>query len=229
MAAFFITIQTKGGRNVKKLSPVDIPNQSKEPHYLDVTTIKSDTEYEDVIFHDGIITGEQLEKNYFRRVRFVNVTFEAVHFHQLELMDVIFEKCNLSNTEMIGAIIHRTAFRQTKLVGTNFSDSTCIGVSFNDCQANYSAFNYATLKRVLFQESTLVATEMMDMKWERLAFDSCRLDGLNTFHTRLSGLDLHTCTFEQIAFTPELLKGVKISPAQSLAIVAQLGVEIKDI
>src|SRR5690625_1837181 len=149
-------------------------------------------------------------------------------FHQLELVDVIFEKCNLSNTEMIGAIIHRTAFEQTKLVGTNLSDSTCIGVSFNDCQANYSAFNYATLKRVLFQETSLIASEMMDMTWERLTFERCRLDALTMFHTTLSCLDLHSCTFEQIAFTPDLLKGLKISPMQSLAIATQLGGKIKE-
>lgn len=217
----------RGGWNVKKLAELDLPKLGKSQTEYENITIKSDDEYEDCVFQDGTITGEQVERVYFRRVRFINVTFEVDAFYQLELLDVVFENCNLSNTEMIGAIIHRAAFRRTKLVGTNFSDCTCIGVSFNDCQANYSAFNYASLKRVLFQETSLVAVEMMDMKWEKLALEKCRLDGLNTHHTSLNGLDLHNCIFEQFAFTPELLKGVIISPVHSSAIVSQLGVHIK--
>src|SRR5690625_8018318 len=124
---------------MKKLAEIDLPKLGERQQQYDDVTIKSDETYEDCTFQDGTITGEQVERVYFRRVRFINVTFEVDAFYQLELLDVVFENCNLSNTEMIGAIIHRAAFRRTKLVGTNLSDCTCIGVSLNDCQAKYRA------------------------------------------------------------------------------------------
>ena len=216
------------GEEMKQLSALDRPKQAIQPQELNVGEITSDNQYEDVIFQDGVVSGEVLEHVYFSRVHFKNVTFEAVVFERLELVDCVFDGCNVSNTEMIDAIIHRTAFNDAKLVGTNFSGSTFVGVSLTSCLADYSAFNDANLKRVLIQETSLIAAEMMNVTWDKWTLTSCRLDGLQLFHTSLKGLDVHTCQFETIAFTPELVKGFVIDSMQSVALVEQLGIKIKE-
>lgn len=213
---------------LKQLQKLDQPKLHADLTAMAVEDIKSGNEYEDVVFQDGVISSEVLGQVYFRRVHFKNITFEAVAFEQLELVDCVFDGCNLSNTEMVDAIIHRTAFNDAKLVGTNFSGSTFVGVSLTGCLADYSAFNDANIKRVLIQETSLIAAEMIDVKWEKLGMHQCRLDGLQLFHTRLKGLDVRTCQFEGVAFTPELVKGFIIDPLQSVAIVEQLGVTIKE-
>lgn len=214
---------------MKQLSALDKPKQLVEPVEMNISEISSDNQYEDIVFQGGIMSNEVLEHLYFRRVHFKNVIFEGVSFQHLELVDCVFDGCNVSNTEMVDAIIHRTAFNDAKLVGTNFSASTFVGVSFIGCQANYSAFNDANMKRVLIQDTSLIAAEMMNLIWEKLILESCRLDGLQLFHTALKGLDVHTCQFETIAFTPELVKGLVIGSMQSVALVEQLGIKIKEI
>lgn len=213
---------------MKQLSALDRPKQAVQPKELNVEDITSDSQYEDVMFQGGVVSGEILKHVYFSRVHFKNVTFEAVVFEQLELVDCVFDGCNISNTEMIDAIIHRTAFNDAKLVGTNFSGSTFVGVSLTGCLADYSAFNDANLKRVLIQETSLIAAEMMNVIWDKWTLISCRLDGVQLFHTPLKGLDVHTCQFEAIAFTPELVKGFVIDSMQAVALVEQLGIKIKE-
>src|SRR5699024_2176226 len=116
--------QRREGEHLNQLSALDRPKQAVQPKELNVENSTSDSQYEDVIFQGGVVSGEILKHVYFSRVHFKNVTFEAVVFEQLELVDCVFDGCNISNTEMMDAIIHRTAFNDAKLVGANFSGST---------------------------------------------------------------------------------------------------------
>src|SRR5699024_12510093 len=103
-----------------------------------------------------------LEQTIFRHCKFINVSFENVHFFQLDITECIFDNCDMANTELLGAIIHQTIFKNSKLIGANFAETTLKNVQFLHCINTYSYYNLAKLICVIFLNSVIDQAEFQE-------------------------------------------------------------------
>ena len=187
---------------------------------------------------ETLIEQNLLQQQDYSYSHYTNLVIRESHLKQVfwghsrlerfECSNVIFEKCDLSNLEWIGASFHQVVFKQCKLVGTNFAESFLRDVRFEDCLGNLASFSMTNLKAVAFQDCQLPESEFYELKWQNLNLTGCELTGSNWFRTKLAGLDFTRNSFEQIAFSQELLKGLKVNQEQALIIAAGLGIQIED-
>ncbi|HHY21619.1 MAG TPA: hypothetical protein GX525_07005 [Bacilli bacterium] len=156
------------------------------------------------------------------------MTLQNVQLERFDCSNVIFEKCDLSNLEWMGGSFHQVIFRQCKLIGTNFAESMLRDCMFEDCVANMSSFSNTNLNTVTFSFCDLEESDFYDVTWKNLQLKKNSLTGSNWFYTKLSTLDLTTHTFEKIALSQELLKGLVVNTEQALVIALGLGIVIMD-
>ncbi|MEI5994675.1 pentapeptide repeat-containing protein [Candidatus Enterococcus mansonii] len=189
---------------------------------------------DDEIIIEGLAVKEQdlsyqdVRNLVFRECHFDKLTMNRNHLERFECSNVLFDHCDFSNTEWIGASFHQVHFRQCKLTGTNFAESYLRDCLFEDCLADYSSFSVTNQKVVTFKETSLNDTEFVEVSWNNLLFEQCSLTGSNWFHTKLAGMDFTKTTFEKIAFSKELLKGLIVTQEQAITIAAGLGLIIED-
>ncbi|MCA5012332.1 MULTISPECIES: pentapeptide repeat-containing protein [unclassified Enterococcus] len=188
---------------------------------------------DDEIIIEGLALKEQdlsyqdLRNLVFRECHFDKLTMNRNHLERFECSNVIFEHCDFSNTEWLGASFHQVHFRRCKLTGTNFAESYLRDCTFEDCLADYASFSATNQKVVHFNQTSLNDTEFVEVVWNNLLFEECSLTGSNWFHTKLKELDLRKSTFEKIAFSQELIKGLKVTTEQAVIIAAGLGLSIE--
>ncbi|MGX7244185.1 pentapeptide repeat-containing protein [Enterococcus quebecensis] len=207
----------------KPLAPV-LPKLTQ----TDFISIDDETIIEGMLLQDQDLSYQDVRNLVFRECRFEKITMNRNHLERFECSNVIFDHCDLSNTEWIGASFHQVHFRQCKLTGTNFAESYLRDCLFEDCLADYASFSSTNQKVVEFKDTSLTDTEFVEVTWNNLLSDHCSLTGSNWFHTKLENLDLTKSTFEKIAFSQELLKGLKVTQEQAITIAAGLGLVIED-
>ncbi|MBM7689617.1 hypothetical protein BCR24_12670 [Enterococcus ureilyticus] len=206
----------------KPITPV-LPKLTK----TDFISIDDEVIIEGLSLKDQDLSYQDIRNLVFRESRFEKVTMNRNHLERFECSNVIFDHCDLSNTEWIGASFHQVHFRQCKLTGTNFAESYLRDCLFEDCLADYTSFSATNQKVVEFKKTSLNNTEFVEVMYNNLLLDQCSVTGSNWFHTKLAALDLTTCTFERIAFSQELLKGLKVTQEQAITIAAGLGLIIE--
>ncbi|WP_348920811.1 pentapeptide repeat-containing protein [Enterococcus rotai] len=194
----------------------------------DFISLDDEVIIEGMVLKDQDLSYQDVRNLVFRECQFEKITMNRNHLERFECSNVIFDHCDLSNTEWIGASFHQVHFRQCKLTGTNFAESYLRDCLFEDCLADYSSFSATNQKVVQFKRTSLNDTEFVELAWNHLLFDSCSLTGSNWFHTKLADLDLTKSTFEKIAFSQELLKGLKVTQEQAITIAAGLGLVIDE-
>src|SRR5699024_1489331 len=116
----------------------------------------------------GSLSNQTLEQTIFRHCKFINVSFENVHFFQLDITECIFDNCDMANTELLGAIIHQTIFKNCKLIGANFAETTLMNVHFLLCINTFSFYNFEKLNHDIFSNSVLDQAEFHEKKWKNL-------------------------------------------------------------
>lgn len=163
----------------------------------------------------------------FKACRFEKVTMNRNHLKNFECSNVIFDRCDFSNTEWIGGSFLQVHFHQCKLTGTNFAESYLRDCLFENCLADYASFSSSNAKVVHYKKSSLNSTEFFEMEWKHLSLNDCSLTDSNWFRTTLKDLDFSKNTFQKIALSQELLRGVKVSPEQALIISAGMGMVIE--
>lgn len=183
---------------------------------------------EGLMLKDQDLSYQDVRNLIFRECHLGKITMNRTHLERFECSNVIFDHCDLSNTEWIGASFHQVHFRQCKLTGTNFAESYLRDCVFEDCLVDYASFSATNQKIVQFKQSSLNDTEFVEVTWHTLLFDSCSLTGSNWVLTKLAGLDLTKSTFEKIALSQELLRGLKVTQEQAITIAAGLGVIIEE-
>ncbi|PZL70898.1 hypothetical protein CI088_13500 [Enterococcus plantarum] len=194
----------------------------------DFISLDDELVIEGLVLKDQDLSYQDVRNLVFRECRFDKITMNRNHLERFDCINVIFDHCDLSNTEWIGASFHQVHFRQCKLTGTNFAESYLRDCFFEDCLADYVSFSATNQKVVQFHQTSLKDTEFVEVTWSNLLLDNCSLTGSNWFHTKLAGLDLTKSTFEKIAFSQELLRGLKVTQEQAITIAAGLGLVIKE-
>ncbi|MGV7001957.1 hypothetical protein ACWA2C_25180 [Priestia megaterium] len=58
-------------------------------------------------------------------------------------------------------------------------------------------------------------------------FSYCDINGVDFTQTILKGIDISTCTYEQLNVTLESLRGCEVSPNQAIGFSKLLGLNVK--
>lgn len=162
-----------------------------------------------------------------------NVIFENCEFSsemiRSEWLDCIFKKSILSNINFSDSIFYRCQFEQCQMLGTIFAKNRWKETTFNDVRADYSNFSESHLEKVQFITSQLKEASFQALTIKKgLTFTNCLLNQADFMDTKLNGIDFSTSDFDELLFTPTLLKGAKISSQQASSILAMMGVKISD-
>lgn len=187
---------------------------------------------------DEVESGEHYKNCMFSyandRLHFSDVTFERCEFQQRELndsewLDCRFVKVDLSNKRILSSFFYRCTFEGCQLTGTNFDTNKWKDNHIVECKCNCLSFGEAIVERCTFTDANLKEAFFQDVKVRGgLMFDCCDLTGSDFSGTKLNGVDFSKSTFDSLRLSPDLVKGCSISPMQSMAFVALLGINIKD-
>lgn len=210
---------------MKKIQPAKPLLPILEDGYLD---IEEEAIYEGQHFLDQDLSYSTGKNLALRGCRLENVTLDRSRLERFECSNVVFSHCNLSNVEWLGGSFHQVHFDNCKLTGTNFAESYLRDCRFSDCLGDFSSFSSTNLKVVFFEHCRLSQSEFFEVNWQHLQLDHCDLNDANWFRTKLKDLDLRSCTFDKIAFSEELLRGLKVNQEQAITIAAALGLIIED-
>ncbi|MDP4170799.1 MAG: pentapeptide repeat-containing protein, partial [Bacillota bacterium] len=99
---------------------------------------------------------------------------------------------------------------------------------FQECNANLSTYGYADMKQVAFHDCSLRGTDFYETKLNKVSFHNTDLNEANFEGAPLNGIDLSTCTFDELNVSHDLLKGCTVSPEQAIGFARLLGLVIKD-
>lgn len=208
---------------VKIIEP-KLPNQLEDG-------LSFPTEEETVIqhthFHQLVLDDEYLRYT-MKKCQFNHCDFTTSHFHQLELQDVIFQHCDFSNLEWIGTSMQRIQFIDCKLFGTNFAESYLQDCLFQNCLADYSSFHFSKIKNVQIEQCSNQFSEFSEIDWKNFVLTETNLTDSQWLHTNLNQLNLSSCRFDKIAFSPDKIKGLTLNQEQALIIAMSLGIKIED-
>ncbi|GGG61895.1 pentapeptide repeat-containing protein [Paenibacillus radicis (ex Gao et al. 2016)] len=208
---------------------VDLP---KVPAYLeslelDINDLGQDCEFVDSIVQDCELSGEAPYKACFDRMKFTNVTMRGARMRKSEFTDVIFERCDLSNADFQDAIFHRVVFKDCKLIGMDVSSGMLRNASFIDCNAEYAVFRMINAKRINLQGGTFAYGDFFNSNLTEFYLTETKLDQAQFSQTKLAGIDLSSCEFDNLGATLPELRGCIISPLQAAAFAGQLGMVVK--
>lgn len=182
--------------------------------------------YEGAHFQDQDLSYSNSENIALRGCQLDSITLFKARFDHFECSNAVFNNCDLSNLECFGASFHQVQFNNCKLTGTNFSESYLRDCIFEGCIGEFAAFSSTNLKVVRFSNCRLPKSEFFEAKWNHLLLQNCDLDDSNWFRTKLNGLDFRSNTFQKIALSEELLKGMIVNQEQAICIAAGLGLVI---
>ncbi len=202
--------------NVHTINFEDVFHQ-EEPHLMDGTVT------------DSFIENEEIENLSLSRMCFKNTRLLQSTFEKIDMVDVHVENCDLSNTSFMGGSLHRVTFKNCKLLGSDFTKAYLKNVSFENCILNLSSFIEPKLSQVVFDHSSLQSANFYECRLHMVAFRQCELNDIDLTQTSLDGVDISTCSFEQINLdTAENLKGCTVSPEQAIVFATMLGLKIRD-
>jgi len=178
---------------------------------------------QDCAFEDQ--TAENIAIN---QVLFKHVVFNRFHLPHAQLTDIVFEQCDLSNVDFSQCFMDRVQFTNCKLVGINMTEASLKNTVFDNCNANYAVMRYLNCKQSYFRNTSFAEADLYSATLVDVAFARCNLDKVQFSGTKLSGIDISTCQFYQLALTADDLRGCTIAPAQAIALANIFGVVIKE-
>lgn len=164
-----------------------------------------------------------IDKNRWQKTTFSNQQCEAI-----EISDTIFDSCDFSNTEWIDSSFHRVLFKNCRLTGVNFADSYISHCEFKQCTMPYTSFNFAKIRYTGWLSSDLSLSEFSDLDWKHCEFNDCHLEKSTWLNTTFSGLNLSSCHFEQLYFSPDKIQGLIVNMDQIISIGLALGMVIDE-
>lgn len=209
-----------------KLEPPNIPADLTDLADR-VHSLQAKDEFSIGSIEDITIVRQEARKVSFDKVVFKNVTITESSLTEMELTDVIFDKCDLSNVNCSGSIFHRTEFRNCKLIGTDFTKSRLQHVRFQSCLGDYARFRFAAFKQACFEACSLKSSDFYQSVLQAFTFAGCPLDQAVLSGTKLKGIDLSDCDFDELFVEIEDLRGCIISERQASAFVGLLGLVVK--
>ncbi|RGI32183.1 pentapeptide repeat-containing protein [Melissococcus sp. OM08-11BH] len=72
----------------------------------------------------------------------------------------------------------------------------------------HTPFNFSKIRLTHFLSCNPLSSEFSDTTWKQLKIDDCTLENTTWLNTSLDSLNLSTCHFEQIHFSPDKIQGL---------------------
>lgn len=186
---------------------------------------------------DGIEAGETYkncvftsatENRYFSDVSFEGCEFQDQMLKRGEWLDCQFFNMVLSNKDFSDSIFYRCSFERCQLLGTNFSSNRWKETKVVDSRGDYLSFSDSLMEKVIFEKVSLKEAFFQQLIVKKgLVFDECELDQADFMDTPLKTVDFSKSEFEQLFFSPQLMKGVTISYNQAAQMMAMQGACIR--
>lgn len=184
-----------------------------------------DGKFRDFEFENSTLRFDFCEE--FNGCRFKKIRFTG-DLSKTTFVDCLFDQCDLSNLSISKSQFIRVRFENCKGTGSTLRQSRFKAVLITHCVFDLSDFSESTFEHVRFIDSRLSDSAFQqitqtDFVTERIDFTETDFTG-----TRLAGMDLSSCTLDGLRVSPDKLKGLCVNELQAVALVALLGVKIKD-
>lgn len=161
-------------------------------------------------------------------VTFERCEFQNQEFQRSEWLDCTFKDIIFSNLSFSESVFYRCRFEHCQLLGTNFIDNRWKETRISDSRCDYINFSESVLEKCFFENTSLKEAYFQSLTVKKsLVFDSCQLEQADFLGTKLATIDFSKSEFENIVFSPNLLKGAIISHYQAAQMIGMLGVKIK--
>lgn len=155
------------------------------------------------------------------RCRFSNWELRRVSF-----VDCVFDHCDLSGLRLADVTFQRVSFRTCRLTGVEWLHVSLMNVTLSDCAADYLILSDAKLNRVAFRGCHLRESVWQEIQVKNLFFQDCDLTSTQILQMPMEGLDMTTCTLDNLRIDPHDLRGMRVSALQALQFCAMLGLRI---
>lgn len=183
------------------------------------------TKHMDSVFEDLTLYPHQIHE--FNACVFNRVKFEG-DFSKVAWIDCRFDHCDLNNTNFSESRFHRVEWQACKALGINLDRCVWTYVSIHQSNLTYASFSDAKLSDVKFIESSLFSASLFSCHLKNLTFKVVDLNQADLSDTPLKDIDISSCSIEGIRLSPHLLKGMRVSDHQAIALIGLLGIQVKE-
>lgn len=164
----------------------------------------------------------------FNGCKFINVDFSKCSMKDVDLLDCIFEKCDLAGKDFSNRSIHRCQFQNCNLVGCDFIQSSIQDVLIIHSKGDYVNFSDSNIRRLEIRSSTLRDGRFVSIQFKDVIFDGIDFQKTEFLNTQLKGIDFSSCNIQDIALTPNDIRGAILSYEQVILLSSLFGIIIKE-
>jgi uncharacterized protein YjbI with pentapeptide repeats len=206
----------------------DIP-ASKELVVVHIADLINDADIERAIITENPPSPIRASNTVIEQSRIQAHSLLASTLPNTRIADSIFDRADLTGATWTDARLVRVQFTGCKLTGFDARESDLQDLNFKDCKAPDMFFQRTTLSRVHFNDCQLTDLDLTGAKIKSLAIRNCDARSLRLINTHIDHLDLRGSLINNIALdlaNTTNLRNIIITPAQTPALAAAMGVQI---
>lgn len=197
---------------------------------MDMIVIENETIYqkealEDTHYRNCEIRFEDTE-HFIRNVVFERCTFIYGDKHKWDIRDCTFKNCDLSLGGFEDSYLMNVTFDYCKLMSFSLHQCYLHNLLISNSMGQYFGMSDSKIRSATFKSTPFHTASFMHLDHKNMTFHECRLDECNFEETRLKGIDLRSCEFSYILYSPHLVKGLKIRSDQAIIFAIQMGLEV---
>lgn len=178
---------------------------------------------------DAQLEGLDLSHLDIRGGRFTRCAFLGCDLERAAFLDVEFIDCDFSNAKNVDVCFERCRFYNCKCVGTDFSSAMMKNVIAQDCNFQMARFDRAQFHNTLFASCDWSDVFCREASLNGFSAEETRFMHVNFFNTSLRDVDFSNNDLTGLIVSDTLheLKGMIVTPQQSIDLVRLCGVRVK--
>lgn len=172
-----------------------------------------------------IVQGEAYEG-----ARFDGLVATEADLSGCSFVDCVFHACDLTMARMLGTSVRGTRFEACRLLGVDVgawrSDGLGIEATFRDCDLDLVQVHDVDLRSCTFEGGQARRSEWLRVDLREVVFDAVDLSGARFARCDLRGSDVRRASGVRIDVTDNRVTGLRVSMADALGIVIDLGIDV---
>ena len=177
-------------------------------------------------YRDCTITGSATNVH-LAAVNFVHCEFTG-DFTDTELLDVQIQQSNLANTDWARSTFSGVVWTGCRLTGCSMDNCRLIQCQMTDNTPRLMELCESGLEKRQFDHCDFTEASMQAIQVKpKISWPDCQFEGVSLQDTRPAKWDLSKATFTNLTVSPELIAGLTIASWQAVALVDNLGVNIR--
>lgn len=177
-------------------------------------------------YTDCTITGSDTSVH-LAATEFVHCEFSG-DFTASELLDVTIQRSNLANSDWARSTFSGVVWSGCRLTGSNLDACRLIQCQMTECTAKLLNLSESSLEKCRFDHCDFSEASMQAVRVKpKVGWPDCQFEAVSLQDTRLAKWDLSKAIFTNLIVSPELLPGLTIAPWQAVALIGNLGVNIR--